>query len=193
MARPREFDERKALFAAMHTFWQKGYEATSIGDLTASMNIQRPSLYAAFGGKKQLFETVLQAYVQSSLAYIEQVLHSKPTVKESLRSYFQGMIDGPGGNSPDYGCLCVNTMVELGPHDPKFAGITEQYRTGLTELFRVLIQEGIQSGELPGRLEPAATARLLTVAAIGLSVTLKTKPNQAETALIVSDILTLLE
>lgn len=52
MARPREFDQNKALEAAMYVFWEKGFEAASLSDLTARMGIQRPSLYSAFGDKK---------------------------------------------------------------------------------------------------------------------------------------------
>lgn len=52
MARTREFDEEKVLEAAMQLFWEKGYEATSLSDLTARMGIQRPSIYSTFGDKK---------------------------------------------------------------------------------------------------------------------------------------------
>lgn len=97
MVRPREFDEQQALVAAMQVFWEKGYEATSISDLTASMGIQRPSLYAAFGGKKELFDAALNKYSQLSFAYIQNRIRSAPTVKEAVRLYFQGIIDGAGG------------------------------------------------------------------------------------------------
>lgn len=52
MARTREFDEAKVLEAAMQLFWEKGYEATSLSDLTARMGIQRPSIYSTFGDKR---------------------------------------------------------------------------------------------------------------------------------------------
>jgi len=62
MARTREFDEEKVLEAAMQLFWEKGYEATSLSDLTARMGIQRPSIYSTFGDKKELFEAALRRY-----------------------------------------------------------------------------------------------------------------------------------
>ncbi|MUT65764.1 TetR/AcrR family transcriptional regulator [Paenibacillus sp. NEAU-GSW1] len=193
MVRPREFDERAALAAAMQVFWEKGYEATSLSDLTDRMAIQRPSLYAAFGGKKELFTAALKLYVQLSLSYLVNKLQSAPSVRESLHAYFQGIIDGSGGNNPDYGCLCVNTMVEMAPHEPDFAQITADYQASLTELFRKTIERGIQSGELPKHLNPASISRLLTISAIGLSVSMKSKPNLPQVEHVASEILTLLE
>src|SRR5688572_6810389 len=60
--RPRAFDAEKALDAALEVFWRKGYEGTSLPDLTKAMAINRPSLYAAFGNKEQLFRRVLDRY-----------------------------------------------------------------------------------------------------------------------------------
>ncbi|TYP74116.1 TetR/AcrR family transcriptional regulator [Paenibacillus methanolicus] len=193
MVRPKEFDERIALAAAMQVFWEKGYEAASLSDLTQRMNIQRPSLYATFGGKRELFEAALKAYVQSSLTYIENQLRSDPSVKKSMLAYFQGVIHGAGGSNPDFGCLCVNTMVELAPHDPVFADITGDFQARLTELFQRTIDHGIQSGELPKQLNASSIARVLTLSAIGLSVTMKTKPDPARVEHAAAEILTLLE
>jgi len=192
MARPKEFDERIALAAAMQVFWEKGYEATSMGDLTERMQIGRPSLYATYGGKRELFEAALRSYVASSLDYVERQLKSGPSVQEALLAYFQGMVEGPAGRDPAYGCLCVNTMVELAPHDPVFADITGVFQERLTTLFRTCIEEGIRSGELSSRLNPGSIAGVLTLTAVGLSVTMKTKPDPARMTSIAADIVALL-
>ncbi|MNG14573.1 hypothetical protein D3C84_983380 [compost metagenome] len=84
-------------------------------------------------------------------------------------------------------------MVELAPHEPLFADITGEFRIRLTELFRQRIDDGIRSGELPERINALSTARLLTISAIGLSVTMKTKPERAYAQQVAADILTLLE
>jgi AcrR family transcriptional regulator len=62
MGRPRSFDIEKALDQALQVFWHKGYEGTSLSDLTEAMGINRPSLYAAFGNKEALFRKALDRY-----------------------------------------------------------------------------------------------------------------------------------
>ena len=68
--RPREFDVEEALAAALHVFWEKGYEGASLTDLTEAMGITRPSLYAAFGNKEDLFKRALDLYEREKLAYV---------------------------------------------------------------------------------------------------------------------------
>ncbi|WP_142341029.1 TetR/AcrR family transcriptional regulator, partial [Bacillus thuringiensis] len=77
MARLREFDEEKALDAAMQLFWEKGYAATSLSDLTARMEIQKPSLYSAFGDKEGLFEAALRRYTNLHAARIRTKLQNE--------------------------------------------------------------------------------------------------------------------
>jgi AcrR family transcriptional regulator len=72
--RPRAFDPDAALELAMHVFWAKGYEGASLSDLTRAMRINRPSLYAAFGNKEELFRKVLDRYVNGPLAYFGKAL-----------------------------------------------------------------------------------------------------------------------
>src|ERR1700723_557173 len=74
VGRPRRFDANKALDAAMRVFWEKGYEGASLADLTRAMRIERPSLYAAFGNKEQLFRKVLDRYMNGPLAYFGNAL-----------------------------------------------------------------------------------------------------------------------
>ena len=72
--RPREFDTDDALGAALRVFWQKGYEGASLSDLTDAMGITRPSLYAAFGNKENLFRQALDLYEKDKLAYIGEAV-----------------------------------------------------------------------------------------------------------------------
>lgn len=89
MARLREFDKEKALDAAMQLFWEKGYAATSLSDLTAKMEIQRPSLYAAFGDKEGLFEAALRRYTNIHAASIRTKLQKEQSVKEAIRIFLK--------------------------------------------------------------------------------------------------------
>src|SRR6201982_3034669 len=72
--RPRAFDPDAALDRAMHVFWAKGYEGASLSNLTRAMRINRPSLYAAFGNKEQLFRKVLGRYMDGPVAWFGKAL-----------------------------------------------------------------------------------------------------------------------
>src|SRR5438045_69567 len=80
VGRPRAFDPDAALDRAMHVFWAKGYEGTSLSDLTRAMRINRPSLYAAFGNKEQLFKKVLDRYMNGPVAWFGKALAAPKTL-----------------------------------------------------------------------------------------------------------------
>lgn len=179
MVRLREFDEEKVLHAAMRVFWEKGYEATSINDLTSAMAIQRPSLYLAFGDKKQLFETTLRRYTQWHAANIRKKLENNHSVREAFRNYFKGLVDGEYAGEGSLGCFCINTMVELSPHDEKFEIITREHQMYLAVLFQETIERGIRSGELNQETDAKALAQSLVVSLIGITVLLKARPDRS--------------
>src|ERR1700736_6971256 len=74
VGRPRAFDIDGALDLAMQVFWRQGYEGTSLSDLTKAMGINRPSLYAAFGNKEELFRKALDRYADRPTAFVRQSL-----------------------------------------------------------------------------------------------------------------------
>ncbi|MED4585084.1 TetR/AcrR family transcriptional regulator [Brevibacillus choshinensis] len=192
MARLREFDEDKALEAAMQLFWEKGFEATSLSDLTAKMGIQRPSLYAAFGGKKELFEAALRKYTRSHATYVRAKLQSRSSVKEAFRVYFEGVVEAEYGGGCNRGCFCINTMVELAPHNEIFEILTREHQMYLSVLFQETIERGIQTGELSKDLHAKALAQTLVVSLIGLTVMMKSRPERSFVDNSVSLILSLL-
>src|SRR4028118_8402 len=90
--RPREFCVEQALAAALGVFWTKGYEGSSLSDLTQAMGITRPSLYAAFGNKEELFRKALDLYEREKLAYVSEAL-AAPTSREVVGRLLKGALE----------------------------------------------------------------------------------------------------
>jgi len=178
MVRPREFNEEQALHAAMELFWEKGYEATSLSDLTAKMGIQRPSLYAAFGDKKELFEAALRKYNQFHASYVRTRLQGAPSAKEAFRAFFAGIVAEGYEEGLNRGCFCLNVMVELAPHDAKFEVLTREHQMYLAAIFQETIERGMRSGELGKHVNAKALAQTLVVSMIGLTVLMKSRPDR---------------
>lgn len=177
MARIREFDEQQALTEAMHVFWEKGYEATSLSDLTSRMKIQKPSLYAAFGDKLSLFESALRKYNEIHAKSVRMKLNESTCVKAAFRRLF---LEGafPNGTHGQNGCFCINTMVELAPHDAKFEILTREHQQYLAAMFEDTIKRGVRSGEIDESVNDRAIAQSLVVAFIGITVLKKSNPNR---------------
>ncbi|MCP3744894.1 TetR/AcrR family transcriptional regulator [Paenibacillus sp. A3M_27_13] len=193
MVRPREFDEDQALNAAMRIFWEKGFEATSLSDLTSKMGIQRPSIYAAFGDKKQLFEAALRKYTQSHAAYVRSRLQSNSSVKEAFYNFFGGIVAEEYEDGPNRGCFCINTMVELAPHDERFEILTREHQMYLSAVFQETLERGIRSGELEASMDARALAHTMVSLLIGITVMMKSRPARSFIDQAVATLLILLD
>lgn len=193
MVRQREFDEEKALDDAMLLFWEKGYKATSLSDLTAKMGIQRPSLYSAFGDKEKLFEAALRKYTKLHASHIRKKLQNNLSVKEAFHTFFEDLVEEEYKESPNKGCFCINTMVELAPHDEKFEILTREHQMYLSIIFQETIVRGIRSGELKSSLNAKVLAQTLVVSLIGLTVLMKSRPERSFVENSVATILSLLK
>ncbi|WP_342480832.1 TetR/AcrR family transcriptional regulator [Paenibacillus sp. FSL L8-0340] len=193
MARLREFNEEKALDAAMQLFWEKGFEATSLSDLTSAMGIQRPSIYSAFGDKKGLFEAALRKYTSAHASDVRASLQKNVTVREAFRDFFDALVAKEYGNGANWGCFCINSMVELAPHDEKFEILTREHQMYLSVIFQETIERGVRSGELDASINAKSLAQTLVVSLIGLTVMLKSRPERSFADNFVKEILTLLK
>src|SRR5688572_28097576 len=110
--RPRGFDVDRALDRALKVFWRKGYEGTSLPDLTAAMGINRPSLYAAFGNKRQLFGKVLDRYNERE-SHVCAALQ-QPTARKVAEHVLRGAADGLTTPRNPRGCLMVHGALSCG-------------------------------------------------------------------------------
>lgn len=193
MARTREFDADQVLDAAMQLFWEKGYEATSLSDLTSRMGIQRPSIYSTFGDKKELFEAALRRYTMSRASDIRNRLQSHSSVKEAFSIFFADVVNEEYAVDLSKGCFCINTMVELAPHDERFEILTREHQMYLAVIFQETIERGIQSGELEVNTDAKSLAQALIVSLIGLTVMMKSRPQRSFVDNVIAATLTLLK
>jgi AcrR family transcriptional regulator len=144
--RPREFDVDQALDRAMQVFWRKGYLGTSLDDLTKAMDINRPSLYAAFGNKGALYRQALERYFEGPSRYLSEAL-SEPTARGVMERLFYGVVDLLTKAQSPGTCMWVHGALSCGddPLRPEFAA---QRAAGLAAL-RKRFRRAKVDGDLP--------------------------------------------
>ncbi|WP_461083424.1 TetR/AcrR family transcriptional regulator [Streptomyces deserti] len=175
MARPRTFDEERALEAAMRTFWEKGYEATSTQDLCEATGLGRSSIYNTFKSKHDLFERALARYLdamtEAQLAVLDGL--ERPAV-ERVRALLARIVESEAecrvtaGRA--LGCLGVNTVVELAARDPRAAALLERDTARRLAAFRAVMEAGRRDGSITSARDPDALARFLNATVAGLRV-----------------------
>jgi AcrR family transcriptional regulator len=177
--RPRTFDADAALDRALEVFWRQGYEGTTLSDLTAAMGINRPSLYAAFGSKDQLFTRVLDRYLTGPGAFAEQALDA-PTAREVVERLAYGAVDLTTGPRTPHGCLSVNTVQACGPEaEPARRDAIARRRGSRTALKRRL-ERARREGDLPPDANPAELAGFVTMLTDGIAVQAAAGASRAE-------------
>jgi TetR/AcrR family transcriptional repressor of nem operon len=113
--RPRGFVPSQALQAALQLFWNQGFEPTSLDDLTTAMGISRSSLYGYFGSKHAVLMAAVIAYADDCYAEFSRAAAGDANPKQAVKALLTAIADPQGGRR---GCFFVNTVTELGPHDP---------------------------------------------------------------------------
>src|SRR5580700_7689178 len=169
MGRPREFDTDAALEKAMRLFWAHGYEGTSVGDLTGTLGISRPSLYAAFGDKQSLFRAALGRYAGGPAGYVATAL-GQPTAREVAEQLLRGAADLQAGSRNPGGCLTVNGAIACGSEAEPVRQALNAHRTAGVALLRRRFERAKAQHDLPKNGDPAALARFLAATVYGMAV-----------------------
>lgn len=166
MARKLEFDRDDAVSVAADTFWEKGYAATSLDDLTERLGIGRASLYNTFGDKRNLLIEALSVYFVNGRDVLRDALADGRSGKEALAAFVLGRASCAGKMSK--GCLAVNVGVELNGAD---AQIQETIVTNLERVedtVLALIKRGQLDGSIRDTINAADAARAMTALIIGI-------------------------
>jgi TetR/AcrR family transcriptional regulator, transcriptional repressor for nem operon len=166
MPRQLEFDRSAAVQAAADTFWEKGYSATSLDDLTERLGIGRASLYNTFGDKRALLIEALDAYVAYSHQILNEALASNKSGKEALSDIVLGTADCSAQGSR--GCMCVNIGAELQGEDPEIQKTIAANIARMEDTFFALLKRGQSDGSVRGDVLPRDIASTLTALVVGI-------------------------
>ncbi len=165
--RPRSFDRQAALAAAVDVFWAKGFEGTSISDLTEAMGINPPSLYAAFGDKEQLFLEAAESY---SRARGEECPYScETTARGAIERLLTYMAHELSSGDRPRGCMMVMATATSSNASPRMQKILAEKRAASREHMRSRIKQGIEEGDVPSDADASALADFYSTIVAGLS------------------------
>ncbi|MEK6249386.1 MAG: TetR/AcrR family transcriptional regulator, partial [Planctomycetales bacterium] len=185
IGRPKEFDREEALDRAMELFWAQGYEATGLRELLEHMGIGRQSLYDTFGDKQRLFVEAIRHYnKRMSAGFVARLSGpGSPTdrIRQAITSIGHSVSDGQCR-----GCLLTNTLVESAPHDSEIAEAAKSMLSSMENVFRQVLQEAIDEGELSEETNIRALARFLVSTIQGLVVMGKASVSRSATKDIVN-------
>ena len=179
MPRPRTFDEAAALDAAIDCFWRRGYEATSVRDLTERMGIGGTSLYNAFGDKRALFVQALERYMDRATRERIRRLETSLPPKQAIRQFFREIVERAVSDRDRRGCFLINSAMEIAPHDTEL-GVEIAERLGEIEAFlRRSVRAAQADGSVPKDRDSREIARLLLGVLLGIRVLARSKPDRA--------------
>lgn len=167
--RPREFDADEALDKALHVFWRRGYEGTSLSDLTEAMGISRPSLYAAFGNKEELFRRAMDRYSKGPAAYTHEAL-KEPTARLVAERLLRSTADSLTDPCNPPGCLGVQGALSCGEAAQSVKEELCARRAASEAALKERFERAKVEGDLPADVDPADLARYIATVTQGMSV-----------------------
>lgn len=168
--RPREFDTELALDKALHVFWQRGYEGTSLTDLTEAMGISRPSLYAAFGNKEELFRLALDRYAKKGPGAIHGEALAEPTARKVVEHLLHSVAMSLTDPCNPSGCLAVQGALTCSQAADSIKQELCKRRSEGEDNLRKRFERAKSEGDLGSDSDPGALARYVITVTQGMSV-----------------------
>jgi TetR/AcrR family transcriptional regulator, copper-responsive repressor len=154
--RPRSFDTGQVLERVRGVFLAKGFAGASLDELAEAAGLNRPSLYAAFGDKEQLYIHTLRFYGTRNLAALDSVLDGPGTIQKRLTRMYMGSIDLYTAPPDRPGCMIVGTAAVEAPTHPRIAEVAAELLAGIEGR----LEAAFAASDLPRDPAPAARARM---------------------------------
>jgi AcrR family transcriptional regulator len=179
--RPRAFDRDAALSQAMLVFWQKGYGATSIADLTEAMGIAPPSLYAAFGSKEALYAETMHHYQKCHEPVAWKNFLAARSAREAVRAWLMDSAAGLTRSVADtpYGCMVTLSAVGSEGHQ-ELGELARSARAVPFARVKARLEQAVAEGEIPASVDVHALARFVQSIQNGMSILARDSVSRAE-------------
>ncbi len=168
--RPREFDADEVLDKALMVFWQRGFEGTSLSDLTEAMGINRPSLYSAYGNKETLFRLALDRYAETGPGSVQRQALQEPTARRVVEMLLRTTATSLTDPCHPAGCLAVQGALSCGEAAQSIKNELCARRSAGEAQLRERFETAKSEGDLPEDADPATLARYVSTVLQGMSV-----------------------
>lgn len=177
MARTKDFDENEVLQKAMHLFWLKGYNATSMQDLVDELGISRSSLYDTFGDKHSLFMRALENYQAANTEQMKALTQNAATTKQAISTILTNIVNELTADKEHKGCFLVNASIEMAPGDEEVGKMLCNNDRQMEDLFYDTLKNGQQKGEITRAQDARLLAKFIINNIKGLRVAAKSTPD----------------
>jgi AcrR family transcriptional regulator len=158
--RPRAYDPETALRRALGVFWDSGYAATSLDDLSAATGMNRPSLYAAFGDKREIYRKAIEHYRATARTGMREALDYERPLRDAIKGVYDRALEMYYSGEKGRGCFLIATAVTEAVSDPELrAGLRDGFEA-IEQAFERRIRHAREQGELPDSADTVALAKL---------------------------------
>lgn len=179
MGRPAKFKKEHALEIAVETFWEKGYEATSVNELAKAMSITRSSFYNCFKSREALFDEVLDLYGQSAPDYFLNSLAKDEPIIPAIRKVVRQLCKERASDPEARGCLIINCLAQADMKNNAASHLTATLKARI-DRYEALLTKAIKRGEIPPYENVALAAQTLFTHLIGINLISKIVRDEEE-------------
>ncbi len=178
--RPRKFDEHAAINGAMLLFWEKGLSATSLDDLAKAMQMNRPSIYNAFGNKDDIYRKAVSKFCGQLDHGLKEILEGVPKLRDGLIAFYDSAIEVYCGNNPAMGCLMVCTAPSEAISHPRVGEDLRELISRLDKRLAERLRKAQTDGELSTEIDTGLTAKRLQATLQTLALRARTGASKRE-------------